>query len=128
MSSTPTTTVDPLLETASDLGRALDPTFVTPILDPARARLPFAARTQGVLIVVMLVSLVLIAQQFSKTLYQIGLPVLMVAAFMQIAFGNIPPTAGRQKSLMLLGMTWLIVAAVFGLGILLAPTLISLGR
>ncbi len=93
-----------------------------------RRGLPFAARVQGVLIVVMVVGLVLVAQQGNKGLYKIGLPLLVLAAFLQIAFGNIPPTAGFRKSMVLLGLTWVIVAAVFGLGILLAPTLIDLGR
>ena len=126
--TTTTTIVDSAIETASDDGRALDSTrALLPSTQP-KGRLPFAARTQGLLIVVMLVGFVLILQQFSKTLYQIGLPLLVVAAFLQIAFGNIPPTAGARKSLTLLGLTWLIVAAVFGLAIFLAPSLIALGR
>lgn len=125
--TTTTTTVDPAIETASDTGRALDPSLL-PLPDPAaKPGLPFAARTQAILIVVMLVGFVLIAQQASKTLYQIGLPLLVLAAFTQIAFGNIPPTAGGGRSLALLALTWVIVAAVFGLGIVLAPTLIGLG-
>ena len=92
------------------------------------ARLPFAARFQAILIGVMFVGFVLIAQPASKTLYQIGLPILVLAAFLQIAFGNIPPAAGFGKSMALLALTWAIVAAVFGLGIVLAPHLIQLGR
>jgi len=124
-----TTTVDPAIEAASDEGRTLDPALAVDPTDAiTRGGLPFAARTQGILIVVMLVGFVLIAQQASKTLYQIGLPLLVVAAFLQVAFGNIPPSAGARRSLALLGLTWLIVAAIFGLGIVLAPTLIGLGR
>ncbi len=76
--------------------------------------LPFAARFQGFLIVVMVIGFVLIAQQRSKELFQIGLPLLVVAAFLQIAFGNIPPSAGFVKSMKLLILTWIIVAGVFG--------------
>jgi hypothetical protein len=93
-----------------------------------RRRLPFAARFQGLLIVVMVVGFVLIAQQRSKDLYQVGLPLLVVAAFLQIAFGNIPPSAGLVKSMKLLILTWVIVAVVFGLGIWLAPDLIEASR
>ena len=93
-----------------------------------RRRLPFAGRMQTALIVVMLISFVLMAQRFSKELYQIGLPLLALAAFLQIAFGKIQPTAGFRRSIVLLLVTWVIVAAVFGLGIALAPTLIDLGR
>ena len=93
-----------------------------------RARLPFAARFQAILIGVMFVSFGLIAQSASKTLYQIGLPILVLAAFLQIAFGNIPPAAGFGKSMALLALTWAIVAGVFGLGIVLAPHLIEFAR
>ncbi len=91
-----------------------------------RSRLPFAARFQTVLIGLMVVGMVLIGQQQSKALYQVGLPLLVLAAFLQIAFGNIPPRAGFATSMKLLALTWAIVAAVFALGIVLAPYLIEL--
>lgn len=91
-------------------------------------RTPFAARFQAILIGVMFVGFALIAQGASKTLYQIGLPLLVLAAFLQIAFGNIPPSANFASSMRLLALTWVIVAAVFGLGIWLAPVFIGLGR
>lgn len=93
-----------------------------------RRRLPFAARFQAILIGVMVVGFVLIAQGASKTLYQVGLPLLVLAALFQIAFGNIPPRSDFATSMKLLALTWVIVAAVFGLGIFLAPYLIDLGR
>ena len=93
-----------------------------------RRRLPFAARFQAILIGVMFVGFVLIGQQGSKALYQIGLPVLVLAAFLQIAFGNIPPASNFAKSMKLLLLTWVLVAVVFGLGIALTPFLIDLGR
>ncbi|MGH2561852.1 MAG: hypothetical protein ACRDJH_22550 [Thermomicrobiales bacterium] len=93
-----------------------------------KSRLPFAARFQGLLILVMFAGLVLIAQGANKSLYQIGLPLLVLAAFLQIAFGNISPAAGFWRSLKLLAITWVIVVAVFVLGVLLAPTLIELTR
>jgi hypothetical protein len=90
--------------------------------------LPFAARVQGILILVMVVGFGLIAQQANKQLYKIGLPLLVVAAFLQIAFGNIPPSAGFAKSMKLLVLTWVIVAGVFALGVWLAPDLIDASR
>jgi hypothetical protein len=100
----------------------------TPVEGTARRGLPFAARFQGILIAVMCLGLVLIAQQRSKELYQVGLPLLVVAAFLQIAFGNIPPQSGFVRSLLLLLLTWAIVGAVFALGIYLAPDLIDLTK
>lgn len=117
-----------------------DPSRDHPAADPAsqpipslaataeRRRLPFAARFQAILIGVMFLGFALIAQGWSKTLYQVGLPLLVVAALLQIAFGNIPPSAGVATSLRLLAVTWIAVGAIFGLGILLAPYLIDLGR
>lgn len=93
-----------------------------------RQSMPFAARFQGLLIIVMFVSLAFIAQQWTKMLYQIGLPLLMLAAFLQIAFGNIPPNTGFKKSMVMLAITWLITGALFVISVKLAPTLIEATR
>lgn len=126
-------TEDPLIETASEQGRAIAglPGIVHPGEPPvalARRPLPFAARFQATLIVVMFAAFVLILQQGNKTLYQIGLPVLVVAAFLQIAFGNIPPNTGFAKSMGLLAITWAIVAALVALSVYFTPSLIQLGQ
>ncbi len=91
-------------------------------------RMPFAARFQGILIVLLLIGMVLVGQQFSKPLYQFGLPFLVVFAFAQIAFGNIPPTSGFRKSMGLFLLTWAIIAALILFSVKIAPTLIGLGR
>ena len=101
----------------------------------------FASRTQATLVWVMLASFALMTQQFvtffevgnleidvGLLLYQIGLITLIVSAILQIAFGNIPASANFGKSMKLLGVSMLIVAIVFGLGIFLAPILTQLGR
>jgi hypothetical protein len=126
-------TVDPQIETASDEGRVIAalPGLVHPgevPIEYARRPMPFAARFQAILIVVMFGAFVLILQQGNKQLYQIGLPVLVVAAFMQIAFGNIPPTTGFVKSMALLLMTWAIVAVLIVVAVRITPNLIQLGR
>jgi hypothetical protein len=126
-------TVDPQIETASDDGRVIAtlPGLVRPgelPVEYTRRPLPFAAWFQAVLIVVMFACFVLIMQQGNKQLYQIGLPVLVVAAFLQIAFGNIPPATGFLKSMGLLLMTWAIVAILVVVAVWITPTLIQLGR
>ncbi len=125
-------TVDPILEVATDDGRMLD---VGGTLVPEHApatgtppAMPFAARVQGIVILVLVLGLVLIAQQANKMLYQIGLPLVVVAAFLQIAFGNIPPKSNAKTSMLLLLLTWGLVAALFAFSIWLAPSLIGLGR
>lgn len=134
--STPTPAVvtdNPRFETASSEGRVIAdlPGLVHPgelPIEYARRRLPFAAQFQAVLIVVMFASFMLILQQWSKPLYQIGLPVLVIAAFLQIAFGNIPPTSGFRKSMGLLALTWAIVAILIYVAVQITPSLIQLGK
>jgi hypothetical protein len=126
-------TENPEIETASRDGRIIAglPGLVHPgELPPALARraMPFAARFQAILIVVMFATFLLILQQGSKQLYQVGLPVLVLAAFLQIAFGNIPPTSNFAKSMGLLLLTWAIVAALIVISINITPNLIQLGQ
>jgi Mn2+/Fe2+ NRAMP family transporter len=126
-------TENPEIETASQDGRVIAglPGLVHPGELPVtitRRQLPFAARFQAILIVVMFAAFLLILQQQNKMLYQVGLPVLVVAAFLQIAFGNIPPTTGFVKSMGLLILTWAIVALLIVLSIYLTPNLIQLGK
>jgi len=52
----------------------------------------------------------------------------VVAAFLQIAFGNIPPSTGFVKSMGLLLLTWGIVAALIVVAVQITPYLIQLGR
>ena len=49
-------------------------------------------------------------------------------AFLQIAFGNIPPRSGFRRSVVLLIVTWAIVAAIFFISVQLAPDLIEASR
>jgi len=88
----------------------------------------FAEVLHAILIILMLLSFILITQQGSKIFYQIGFIVLVVSTFIQIVFGNVPPTANFKQSMKLLGIGLAIVVAVFVLGIILAPRLANLGR
>ena len=88
----------------------------------------FGARMQTGVIVTMVISFIMIIQKFSETLYQTGLVLLIVAALSQMAFSNIPSTASFRESRKVLIIAFAIVACVFGLGILLAPVLIKIGR
>ena len=92
------------------------------------ARRPFAAVMQLILVIWMLVSIVMIGQQVSMNIYQLGLLSLVFTAFSQIAFGNIPATAGFGRSMNLYIRYMLIVVLIFVVSILAAPYLVSLGR
>ncbi|HAJ36702.1 MAG TPA: hypothetical protein DCL15_13535 [Chloroflexi bacterium] len=89
---------------------------------------PFAATLQAVLVVWMLASIVLLGQQVSMQLYQIGLISLVASAISQIAVGNIPPTANFKRSALLYIWFIFLVAVIFAVSIALAPWLASLGR
>jgi hypothetical protein len=126
-------TENPQIETASEDGRVIAglPGLVHPgelPIEYSRQPLPFAARFQAMLIVVLFATFLLILQQGNKQLYQIGLPLLVVAAFLQIAFGNIPPSTRFVKSMGLLLLTWGIVAALIVIAVQITPSLIQLGR
>ena len=93
-----------------------------------KPRKPFAARMHLALVVAMLVSFLLIAQQSSKLGYKVGLALLIVSALVQVVFGNVAPEAGFARSMKQLVLGLVVVAAVFGLGIVLTPVLVNLGR
>lgn len=93
-----------------------------------KTRRPFAARMHLALVVLMLVSFALIAQQESKATFQVGLSLLVASALVQVVFGNVAPDTGFARSMRQLVIGLLIVAAVFGLGIVLTPALVNLGR
>jgi hypothetical protein len=89
---------------------------------------PFAAIMQGLLVILLLVSFAMITQQFNETLYRIGFLLLIASTLVQIVFGNLPPEADFKQSIRFTAVVFIIIAIVFGLGILLAPYLVNLGR
>jgi hypothetical protein len=89
---------------------------------------PFAAIVQGLLVILLLVSFAMITQQFNETLYRIGFLLLIASTLVQIVFGNLPPEADFKQSIKFTAVVFIIIAVVFGLGILLAPYLVNLGR
>ena len=89
---------------------------------------PFAAVVQGLLVVLLLGSFLLITQQDSKPLYHIGFILLIASTLVQIVFGNLPPEANFKQSIKFTCMVFAIIASVFILGIFLAPHLVNLGR
>ena len=89
---------------------------------------PFAAIVQGILVILLVISFVMITQQFYETIYRLGFLLLIASTFVQIVFGNLPPEANFKQSLKLTVVVFGIIAIVFGLGIFLAPHLVNLGR
>ena len=88
----------------------------------------FVERLERGLILVLLLAIALIAQPFDIRLYRTGLLILVGATLLQIAVGNLPKDASPGRSLVFVAAILGVVAAVFGLGILLTPFLAQLGR
>jgi hypothetical protein len=88
----------------------------------------FGARMQIIVLIAMIVSFALIIQKMNMTLYKFGLVLLIVSALSQMAFGNMPSEADFKEGKKIMIIAYAIVACVFGLGILLAPILIKIGR
>jgi uncharacterized membrane protein YecN with MAPEG domain len=84
-------------------------------------------RAEFVLIAVMVLGFLLIAQQWSFAVYQVGLLTVMAATVLNIAVGNLPRNAGPGRALGLTLFILAIVAAVFAAGISLVPYLAQLG-
>ncbi len=80
------------------------------------------------LILLMCTGFLLLVQQWSFVLYQIGMLTVMAAALLNIAVGNLPRQASPLRAALLtLGILG-IVAFVFLAGILLVPYLARMGQ
>jgi hypothetical protein len=91
-------------------------------------RLPFASQLQIILLGGMILAFLLIAQNQSVDVYQYGLLLLIGFSLLQVVAGNIPPQTRVIGTLIRLLLGLVIVAAVFGIGIILVPYLAELGR
>lgn len=93
-----------------------------------KSKMAFGARMQIGVIITMVISFILIIQKMNDLLHQVGLLLLIVSALSQMAFGNIPSEASWKESRKTIIIAYLIVGVVFGLGIVLAPVLVKIGR
>lgn len=84
-------------------------------------------RTRSVLAVLMIVSLVLIGQKLSVTLYAAGVLLAVVVVVLGFTFNNIDEEHSAREVLAPLLATWAIVAVIFGLAYFLAPVLTKIG-
>jgi hypothetical protein len=85
-------------------------------------------RIELLLIVLMMVGCVLIAQQWSFPLYQLGLLTVVGATILNIAVGNVPRAARGWRAFRAVVIILAVTAAVFVIGILLVPYLAALGQ
>lgn len=93
-----------------------------------RTQQPFASVAKAALIILLLFSFVLIAQNGNRSIYQLGLLLLIFFTLLQIAFGNIPSTANFRQTMLYLVIAAVIIVALVLFSIAIAPSLIHLGR
>lgn len=88
----------------------------------------FVLKSELTLILLMCGGFLLVLQQWSFLLYQIGVLTVMAAAILNIAVGNLPRQAGPLRAAVLtLGILG-IVTFVFLAGIFLVPYLARMGQ
>lgn len=89
---------------------------------------PFAARAQRINIYLLILALLLLAQQFTYTLYVWGFRLLFVVVTLQVALGNINPDWNAKKTVKKTLVILLIIVLIFVFSIFVTPFLIELGR
>jgi hypothetical protein len=89
---------------------------------------PFAARAQRVNIYLLILALLMLAQQFTYTVYVWGFRLLFVVVTLQVALGNINPEWDGKKTLKKTLVILLVIVTIFAFSILVTPYLIELGR
>ena len=88
----------------------------------------FPQRLETTLIFGLVIGILLIAQRYNLTLYKVGLSILVLSTLLQIAVGNLKKDASTGRSLWFIAKVLVVVAAIFGLGIVLVPYFSQLGR
>jgi hypothetical protein len=91
-------------------------------------KLPFATRAQRLNIYFLLIALVMLAQQFTYTIYLWGFRLLFVVVTLQVALGNINPDWDAKKTIRKTLVILLIIAVIFAFSIFVTPYLVELGR
>ena len=89
---------------------------------------PFAGRAQRINIYLLLVALLMLAQQFTYTIYLWGFRLLFVVVTLQVALGNINPDWNSKKTLKKTLVILLVIVVIFAFSIFVTPYLIELGK
>ena len=88
----------------------------------------FVDRLETILMALILIGIVLVAQQWSVKIFRVGLTILVLSTLLQIAVGNVPRHFSAGKSIVRIVILLGVVALMFGLGILAAPYFAQIGR
>jgi hypothetical protein len=88
----------------------------------------FASRAQRINIYLLILSLLMLAQDSFYTIYTWGFRLLGVVVILQISLGNIDPSWGFKKTAKKTVIITLIIVVIFMISIFVTPYLIELGR
>lgn len=88
----------------------------------------FIRTSKTCLAILLLVSLILIAQNASKMVYSIGILLLILTVLLTFTFNNIPENSSFSGVVKGLIFTWIITGGVVWISVVSAPVLTTLGR
>jgi len=91
-------------------------------------RVPFASRLQTIFVGLMLLSVIMIGQQWVQGLYKAGIVLLFVSVLLNMGVSNVPAHHGVARTLKLGALFFAIVIIVFAVAIAIVPTLYRLGQ
>ena len=89
---------------------------------------PFASRLQTIFVSLMLLSVLLIGQQWVQGLYKAGIVLLFISVLLNMGVSNVPSHHGVARTLRLATLFFGIVIIVFGVSIAIVPALYRLGQ
>jgi hypothetical protein len=95
---------------------------------PKKKQIPFAARAQNFVITFLVVTMVMIAQPYNITIYGLGIYLLALAVFLQIAVSNVNPLSGVGGTIKKSAIIFFVIIVLFAFSIWITPTLVALGR
>jgi len=93
-----------------------------------KQKTPFATRAQNWVMVLLIISLLLVAQPFSIDIFGIAVYLLAIAVFLQIGVSNVTPTAGARKTITKTLIILAVIAVLFLFSIWVTPMLVEMGR
>ena len=98
------------------------------IVKAKKRKVAFATRAQNWVLGLLVVALLLVAQPFTIDIFGIGVYVLAIAVFLQIAVSNVAPNAGIRKTITKSVIILAIIAILFVFSIWVTPILVEMGR
>jgi type IV secretory pathway TrbD component len=98
------------------------------VVKAQKKKVAFATRAQNWVLGLLVVALLLVAQPFTIDIFGIGVYLLAIAVFLQIAVSNVAPSAGVRKTITKSLVILAIIAILFVFSIWVTPILVEMGR